>query len=1059
MTLLDGGKGGNSVRMYTCDFRQAEAACVNAHKPLSIVLARKVHFGDRLAVSLVGLSFGAILRDSCGWLEWQVREERMGGTSESAAPFRNCRDFWDELPPVVSMIFPPAHKIAIFTWNGATVELDGTAEVAYVADEMRNRASRKTDSGEGNSPEGETRAGNADSSPGVQPGGRRILRSMTGRNNSIVERAEEENMVNGGDKTNGSIADLEETPRKRKGSRNCQVDRGSIDRKPPRASSLHFPQTEENSFTSNSSQDEDRAENNLTSVENGSYDNAVGFSYSRDEPCAVNNVGSSPSDEAMGQRSSRTTTATRISIGETAAEENTGAREDQTNNNTTSPEEISRERKGKRKFVDDDEGMRDAEAMVTGRADTPAICEGRMFAEIDNGSNINAERDRSAGDENRVQGCPENGRNVITIGEEVKRDRKGKGKLSYTTTIPGSSRGTSVENSLRFEGSINLGHDDGMGMMAAAGEFDVDDEGEGNGMVDMDIELRMDERVEMDIEVVFSDSEGERRRETRRLSRQRRAALRRAELVQNPNNGAGRNEAALAANRRRALDIARSRAAHFAHFNAPDDVDGANAVPVPSPSQQGQHLRRVGELLLEVRAQTQPEQQNANRAADREDWPGPWTVARNLVERRFAAAAARQEAAPPGATRPSLVNWKPSRTPDFTKNRVPASLHRICLDKLCGDIDHVVSLEGVPDEDKKLIIQGLCALRKITPATTKLCVSASPTEVVIPDCTCLTEEDFIDTLSSRSLERLEALELTMCGRGITDHCLATICAKVGNSFPELQTLVLKGAYRLVDQGVTRMLKTAPNLRSVDLTQCSLITESSVEAIADALGKGLESLVLDSCSQLNGIKLLPALLKMPHLRKLRLSRIPDVTDGVISELLVPLRFTLQELGLCHCQSLSDAGMQAVSLCQGLQMLDLGHIPSLTDVAIGLVADNCRNIKTLRLCRGKFSDTAVAAFVSASGSSLSELSLNSTRLIGEHTIIALAHFSKDSLERLDVSWCRLVSDQALGLLADSCRKLQSLRVFGCTQVTNLFLEGHSNNTLKVTGLWEGPSACGR
>ncbi|KAL3696561.1 hypothetical protein R1sor_010637 [Riccia sorocarpa] len=369
-------------------------------------------------------------------------------------------------------------------------------------------------------------------------------------------------------------------------------------------------------------------------------------------------------------------------------------------------------------------------------------------------SNIYAERGSSAGDENRVQGGPENGRNVSTRGEEVLRDKKGKGKLSYTLTIPGSSRGTSVENSLLFEGSINLSPEDsnlndGMGMMASAGEFDVDDEGEDNGMVDVNIELKMDERVEMDIEVVLSDSEGERRRETRRLSRQRRAALRRAELVQNPNNGAGRNEAALAANRRRALDIARSRAAHFAHFNAPDDVDGPNAVPVPSPSQQ-----------------------------DREDWPGPWTVARNLVERRFAAAAARQEAAPPGATRPSLVNWKPSRTPDFTKSRVPPSLHRICLDKLCGDIDHVVSLEGVPDEDKKLIIQGLCALRKITPATTKLCVSASPTEVVIPDWTCLTEEDFIDTLSSRSLERLEALELTVCGRGITDHCLATICAKL-----------------------------------------------------------------------------------------------------------------------------------------------------------------------------------------------------------------------------------------------------------------------------------------
>ncbi|XP_077248479.1 CLP-similar protein 3 [Tasmannia lanceolata] len=43
--------------------------------------------------------------------------------------------FGTELPPENWVTFPPRLKFAIFTWNGATVEVNGTSEVEYVADE------------------------------------------------------------------------------------------------------------------------------------------------------------------------------------------------------------------------------------------------------------------------------------------------------------------------------------------------------------------------------------------------------------------------------------------------------------------------------------------------------------------------------------------------------------------------------------------------------------------------------------------------------------------------------------------------------------------------------------------------------------------------------------------------------------------------------------------------------------------------------------------------------------------------------------------------------------
>ncbi|THU48325.1 hypothetical protein C4D60_Mb09t25040 [Musa balbisiana] len=43
--------------------------------------------------------------------------------------------FGTELPPGNWISAPPHSKIAVFTWNGATIELDGISEVEYVADE------------------------------------------------------------------------------------------------------------------------------------------------------------------------------------------------------------------------------------------------------------------------------------------------------------------------------------------------------------------------------------------------------------------------------------------------------------------------------------------------------------------------------------------------------------------------------------------------------------------------------------------------------------------------------------------------------------------------------------------------------------------------------------------------------------------------------------------------------------------------------------------------------------------------------------------------------------
>ena len=63
------------------------------------------------------------------------------------------------------------------------------------------------------------------------------------------------------------------------------------------------------------------------------------------------------------------------------------------------------------------------------------------------------------------------------------------------------------------------------------------------------------------------------------------------------------------------------------------------------------------------------------------------------------------------------------------------------------------------------------------------------------------------------------------------------------------------------------------------------------------------------------------------------------------------------------------------------------------------------------------------------------------------------SSPALEALDLSLCRGVSDQPLGALVDRCAALRKLTIWGCSQLTPLFFNGHKNDALEVVGRGPG------
>lgn len=474
-------------------------------------------------------------------------------------------------------------------------------------------------------------------------------------------------------------------------------------------------------------------------------------------------------------------------------------------------------------------------------------------------------------------------------------------------------------------------------------------------------------------------------------------------------------------------DIARQNASRFAHFSS--------------------------EEVEENRVTNEAEGEMPGREGDREieDWPGPFSTAMKIIKDREMNANVPQQSSCLDERKPAPVMWAPKKDQhsDRSKLLIPP-LQDLCIAILAKNADAITSLESVPDVLKHKLSQLLCDSRRMNSHFLDLLVRGSPTEIRIRDCSWLTEEQLLSAFKGCEINNLTVLQLDQCGRCMPDYVLVAILARMSNILPALTTISLKGACRLSDVGLSALVGSAPALRSINLSQCSLLTSDGINTLADSLGYVLRELYIDDCQNIDTMLILPALSKLEHLEVLSLAGIQTVCDDFVIKFIAVHGHNIKELVLTDCGKLTDSSMKVIAdTCTGLCVLDLGNLCRLTDSAMGYLANGCRAIQTLKLCRNSFSDEAVAAYLEASGESLKELSLNNVNKVSNNTAISLARRSR-KLFTLDLSWCRNLTNEAVGLIVDSCLSLKVLKLFGCTQITNVFLDGYSNPEVQIIGL---------
>ncbi|XP_040073512.2 F-box/LRR-repeat protein 14-like [Ixodes scapularis] len=245
-----------------------------------------------------------------------------------------------------------------------------------------------------------------------------------------------------------------------------------------------------------------------------------------------------------------------------------------------------------------------------------------------------------------------------------------------------------------------------------------------------------------------------------------------------------------------------------------------------------------------------------------------------------------------------------------------------------------------------------------------------------------------------------------------------------------------------------LLRELPDLTSLDLSECYVITDSCiVESFVRQL-TSLVSLNLNWCSQVTDVSVACITALLPNLEYLYLAGCEKITDGgmvLIAANLFSLKFleikeceisnvalghlagiggnsgtrqrfgvsSLEYLGLEDCALVSDLGLEYLSLgLKHLVSLDLSMCLSVTDAGLEHIA-KISSLKKLTL-------------------------LGCEDLTSQNVGLSVVAEKLRDLTALNISECEYVSKDGISVVAANLRKLRFINMRLCTGLTNISLK---------------------
>lgn len=282
---------------------------------------------------------------------------------------------------------------------------------------------------------------------------------------------------------------------------------------------------------------------------------------------------------------------------------------------------------------------------------------------------------------------------------------------------------------------------------------------------------------------------------------------------------------------------------------------------------------------------------------------------------------------------------------------------------------------------------------------------------------------------------------------------------LASSCHELQCLYAGG--QITDRGMKSLAQMCPNLKRVKLSGCPELTAAGILDLVEECcglveldlggcyfaqqGEGLDdsaaSAILCKLPNLRELKIdgnhkltknafvLPMSVRLDNLRLLSLGMCHGITDGAVARI-VENAPKLRHIVLNKCPSITDKALDFISFYgPQLHYLHLGHCHNITDRGIQTIVSHCIKLQFVDVANcTHLSNEAVRELSKLPR--LRRIGLVKCNQIDDEGIFALAQRppAENTLERIHLSYCSLISVPAITALVNSCPRLTHLSLTG-------------------------------
>lgn len=179
------------------------------------------------------------------------------------------------------------------------------------------------------------------------------------------------------------------------------------------------------------------------------------------------------------------------------------------------------------------------------------------------------------------------------------------------------------------------------------------------------------------------------------------------------------------------------------------------------------------------------------------------------------------------------------------------------------------------------------------------------------------------------------------------------------------------------------------------------------------------------------------LTVPNLRGLNLSGCSHITDAGLWAVARHCQAQLDTIYLAQCEKVTELGLRLLAHNCRLVLVDLSDCPQLNDAALQTLAAGCWMIETfiMKRCRG-VSDAGIVKIAQCC-KDLRHLDVSECSRLGEYGDKALLEIGKccPKLRVLDLFGCQHVHDPGIRAIAKGCPLLTTLKLTGCRDVSSI------------------------